>query len=177
MVAVSILMVTHTGSQRRKKLTRKRRKSLKRRYSVHYIPLRLTNGCSKSNNGAKKRKGKKSKEGMSKEEQQEPEEIKTGGFLNLVADSLHNLTDGLAIASSFQVWPSCFKLQRIYNVSLGERCDRIDDYCGCAHSRDTTRGGRLRYSGTERIRKEEGHVSAICNRHWGSLGVLHRVGC
>lgn len=69
----------------------------------------ITTGSSKGSDGdLKKRKSNKS----SKPEPEQPEEkeispsVKLAGYLNLIADFTHNITDGLAMSSSFYASPT-----------------------------------------------------------------------
>ncbi|EED19725.1 ZIP Zinc transporter, putative [Talaromyces stipitatus ATCC 10500] len=64
-------------------------------------------GKGDKNGEVKKRKGKgvKHKDGDEKKEEINPS-TKLGGYLNLIADFTHNITDGLALSSSFYASPT-----------------------------------------------------------------------
>jgi zinc transporter 7 len=71
----------------------------------------VTTGSSKSegkSGEARKRKGKsKAKKDEAEEEEKEiSASVKLGGYLNLIADFTHNITDGLALSSSFYASPT-----------------------------------------------------------------------
>lgn len=60
---------------------------------------------------ARKRKGKSSKAKKEDEDEEQKEKeinasVKLGGYLNLIADFTHNITDGLALSSSFYASPT-----------------------------------------------------------------------
>lgn len=61
-------------------------------------------------NGLKQRNRKKDKEEPQKQPQEEKDHtnpsVKLGGYLNLIADFTHNITDGLAMSSSFYASPT-----------------------------------------------------------------------
>jgi zinc transporter 7 len=70
-----------------------------------------TTGSSTSKNGElKKRKGTSTKATEEPEDSAKEKEIsqsvKLGGYLNLIADFTHNITDGLALSSSFYASPT-----------------------------------------------------------------------
>lgn len=61
----------------------------------------------KSNGNAKSRKGKNNKSKKSgKQEKEINPSVKLGGYLNLIADFTHNITDGLAMSASFYASPT-----------------------------------------------------------------------
>ncbi|KAL1876168.1 hypothetical protein Plec18167_005432 [Paecilomyces lecythidis] len=72
----------------------------------------VTTGSSKKQNTGSELKQRKSKAdaGAPKHEEHEEKEIsqsvKLGGYLNLIADFTHNITDGLALSSSFYASPT-----------------------------------------------------------------------
>jgi zinc transporter 7 len=69
----------------------------------------VTSDSKTEGNGAlKKRKSGKSKgaEHEQEEEKQINPSVKLGGYLNLIADFTHNITDGLAMSSSFYASPT-----------------------------------------------------------------------
>ncbi|PGH23052.1 hypothetical protein AJ80_02825 [Polytolypa hystricis UAMH7299] len=67
-------------------------------------------GSSRNNNGELKQRKQKSTTATSPTPESQPKEInpsvKLGGYLNLIADFTHNITDGLAMASSFYASPT-----------------------------------------------------------------------
>lgn len=74
-----------------------------------------TSSKSESKSGeARKRKGDKSSSKAKKQDEDEDDEkekeinasVKLGGYLNLIADFTHNITDGLALSSSFYASPT-----------------------------------------------------------------------
>lgn len=54
----------------------------------------------------KRRKGEKTASAIPKEEKEINPSVKLGGYLNLIADFTHNITDGLAMSSSFYASPT-----------------------------------------------------------------------
>lgn len=70
-----------------------------------------TTGSSASKNGELKRRKDKSAKttvepGDSGKEKEISQSVKLGGYLNLIADFTHNITDGLALSSSFYASPT-----------------------------------------------------------------------
>merc|ERR1711939_558397 len=63
---------------------------------------------SKSNGDLRKRKGQKEEDKSTKPQSVEPinPSVKLAGLLNLIADFTHNITDGLALSSSFYASPA-----------------------------------------------------------------------
>ncbi|TQS31305.1 hypothetical protein Golomagni_08418, partial [Golovinomyces magnicellulatus] len=68
-----------------------------------------SSAVSPSNGEAKSRKGKKGKNNKKSDDKAEKEinpSVKLGGYLNLIADFTHNITDGLAMSASFYASPT-----------------------------------------------------------------------
>merc|ERR1711939_339427 len=67
-----------------------------------------TSAQSKSNGDLRKRKGQKEEDKSTKPQSVEPinPSVKLAGLLNLIADFTHNITDGLALSSSFYASPA-----------------------------------------------------------------------
>ncbi|KAL1998110.1 hypothetical protein VTN02DRAFT_6846 [Thermoascus thermophilus] len=72
----------------------------------------VTTGSEKDSKGDGELKQRKSKSGSAASEPESPAEkdvsqsVKFGGYLNLIADFTHNITDGLALSSSFYASPT-----------------------------------------------------------------------
>lgn len=78
---------------------------------AHVEPTASTTGAdTKDNTSVKQRKTTKSEQSaVSKSDSKEKEinpSVKLGGYLNLIADFTHNITDGLALSSSFYASPT-----------------------------------------------------------------------
>jgi solute carrier family 39 (zinc transporter), member 7 len=80
-------------------------------HAVEKASSATTSGASSSPNGSAKKRNKKSAANGSVRDISPPKHepstsIKLGGYLNLLADFTHNITDGLALSSSFYASPT-----------------------------------------------------------------------
>ena len=84
--------------------------------------------------------------------------VKLAGVLNLVADFTHNITDGLALSSSFYAFS-------------GTRCNNHD---GCFLPRNPSRGRRFCTAHPVRLFKKDSHGRSVYNCCWCLSRHIHR---
>ncbi|KAJ5780752.1 Zinc/iron permease [Penicillium paradoxum] len=69
-------------------------------------PTAAATGAEKKSNGELKQRKSAAKESTPAPEKEINPSVKLGGYLNLIADFTHNITDGLALSSSFYASPT-----------------------------------------------------------------------